>query len=266
MSGIILSMSSLLISRNFNSYEVATPVFEGPLDLLLHLIERAELDITKLAIAQVTDQYLDHIRKLEKLAPDEISAFLIIAAKLLQIKSEALLPRPPDREEGEEDPGEALARQLLEYQRFKTIADALLQHELSGERNYLRLAIPTRIEGRVDLADITLEDLVSAAMSALSQRDNRQELRTVVTPSPITIRQKIRLIAQTLKFSGRAKFHTLLETKPTRLDIVVTFLAVLELVKQHIIQVYQAQLFDEIELESTNANYDTDNIELEFGE
>ncbi|UCH60320.1 MAG: segregation/condensation protein A [Anaerolineales bacterium] len=254
------------MSRDFNTYEVATPVFEGPLDLLLHLIEKAELDITKLAIAQVTDQYLEHIRKLEKLAPDEISAFLVIAAKLLQIKSEALLPRPPERDEGEEDPGEALARQLLEYQRFKTIADVLYQREMSGERSYLRLAIPPQIEGRVDLSDITLEDLISAAIYVLSQRDDRQELRTVVTPSPITIRQKIKVIAQTLKQKGRANFITLLNSQPSRLDIVVTFLAVLELVKQHLIQVYQAQLFAEIELETTEAIFDIDHIELEFGE
>jgi len=259
-------MSSLLISRDFNSYEVTTPVFEGPLDLLLHLIEKAELDITKLALAQVTDQYLEHIRKLDKLAPGEISAFLVIAAKLLQIKSEALLPRPPEREEGEEDPGESLARQLLEYQRYKTVAELLLQHEITGLRNYLRLAIPPRIEGKVDLTDVSLEELVAAAASILNQTDDRQELQTVVTPSRVTIRQKIRKITQTLKHSGRANFLTLLDAKPSRLDIVVTFLAVLELVKQHFIQVYQSSLFDEIELEITDAIYDTDNIELEFGE
>jgi len=259
-------MARLLISRDFDSYEITTPVFEGPLDLLLYLIERAELDITKLALAQVTDQYLEHLHKLEELTPDDVSAFLVIAAKLLQIKSEALLPRPPERGEGEEDLGEALARQLLEYQRFKTVAEALFERESSGLRNYLRLAAPPRIEGKVDLSDTTLEDLVSAAASILNQVDSRQELRTVVAPSPITIRQKIRLISQTLKQKGKASFQALLAAKRTRLDVVVTFLAVLELVKQHFIRVYQARLFDEIVLETTDAMYDTEDLELEFGE
>src|SRR5512144_516146 len=107
-----------IASHQARAYTVATPVYEGPLDLLLQLIERAELDITTLALAQVTDQYLAYLRAMEEHAAEEVSAFLVIAAKLLQIKSEALLPRPPVREVGEEDPGAALAQQLLMYKRF----------------------------------------------------------------------------------------------------------------------------------------------------
>src|SRR4030065_1567248 len=91
-----------------SQYQVATPVFSGPLDLLLALIERAELDITSLSLALVTDQYLEHLKNIKERAADEVSAFLIVAAKLLQIKSEALLPRPPVRQPGEEDPGQTL--------------------------------------------------------------------------------------------------------------------------------------------------------------
>jgi len=119
-------------AHQVDAYQVATPVYEGPLDLLLQLIERAELDITKLALAQVTEQYLEYMRRLPDRAAEEVSAFLVIAARLLQIKSEALLPRPPARESGEEDPGEALARQLLAYKRYKEIADILAQKEISG--------------------------------------------------------------------------------------------------------------------------------------
>ena len=90
-------------------YLVATPVYQGPLGLLLQLIERAELDITKLSLAHVTDQYLKYLENLPELTAEEISSFLVIAAKLIQIKSESLLPRPPTRDPGEEDPGEALA-------------------------------------------------------------------------------------------------------------------------------------------------------------
>ena len=259
-------MARLLVSRDFDSYEITTPVFEGPLDLLLYLIERAELDITKLALAQVTDQYLDHLHRLEELTPDDISAFLVVAARLLQIKSEALLPRPPEREADEEDPGEALTRQLLEYQRYRSVAEALGERESAGLRSYLRLAAPPKIEGKVDLTGITLEALASAAASILNRMDSRQELRTVVAPSPITIRQKIRLISQTLKQNGKTSFLALLAAKRNRLDVVVTFLAVLELVKQHFIRVYQDRLFDEIVLETTDAMYDAEDLELEFGE
>src|SRR5512142_586785 len=105
-------MNLNIASHQTAAYQVTTPVYEGPLDLLLQLIERAELDITRLALAQVTDQYLAYLRGMEDRLAEEVSAFLVIAARLLQIKSEALLPRPPVREAGEEDPGEALAQQL----------------------------------------------------------------------------------------------------------------------------------------------------------
>src|SRR5688572_32818830 len=132
-----------IASRQTGGYTVNTPVYEGPLDLLLQLIERAELDITAIALATVTDQYLIYIRALQNNArPDEISAFLVIAAKLVQIKSEALLPRPPVREVGEEDPGESLARQLRIYKRFKEISNSLEEREKLGLHTYLRLAPP----------------------------------------------------------------------------------------------------------------------------
>ena len=125
MSGIIPGMNQDLLTRQPASYSVSTTIFKGPLDLLLTLIERAELDISTLALAQVTDQFLQYLNELESLAVEELSSFLVIAAKLLQIKSEMLLPRPPIREEGEEDPAETLARQLMEYKRYKEVAQIL---------------------------------------------------------------------------------------------------------------------------------------------
>jgi segregation and condensation protein A len=119
LGGVIipLAMELNVAGHQTNGYTVTITVYEGPLDLLLQLIEHAELDITAVALAKVTDQYLAYIH-LMQVPADEISAFLVVAAKLLQIKSEALLPRPPVREVGEEDPAEALARQLRIYKRF----------------------------------------------------------------------------------------------------------------------------------------------------
>jgi segregation and condensation protein A len=104
-----------------SSYKVQIPVYEGPLALLLDLIERAELDITAVSLGQVTEQYLAYVRALENVTADEISSFLVVASKLIQIKSEALLPRPPVREVGEEDPAEDLARQLRLYKLYKEV-------------------------------------------------------------------------------------------------------------------------------------------------
>jgi chromatin segregation and condensation protein Rec8/ScpA/Scc1 (kleisin family) len=161
-----------LAGRQARRYSVQTPLFEGPLDLLLQLIIRAELDITSLALAQVTEQYLEHIRTLE-VSADEISGFLVVAAKLLQIKSEALLPRPPVREPGEEDPGRALADQLMTYRRYKEIAVWLQAREAAGLHTYLRLAPPPKVEGRLDLTDYP-QDLLAAAEAVFSQEQDKQ--------------------------------------------------------------------------------------------
>ena len=249
------------------AYRVTTTIYEGPLDLLLQLIERTELDITKLALAQVTDQYLAHLRQISDRAAEEVSAFLVIAAKLLQIKSEALLPRPPTREQGEddEDPGEALARQLRIYKRFKEIAEILAQRETANLRTYLRLAPVPKAEGSVDLTGLTLDDLVLSAQAVLSQVQ-KLSLGTVVAPPKITIREKIGAITRFLKTNRKGTFRQLLARKPIRLDVVVTFLAMLELIKRRLVQVQQAEIFGEIEIEPTGNWDDNETFELEFGE
>src|SRR5512135_1370513 len=126
------------LSHQTGSYTVTIPVYEGPLDLLLQLIEHAELDITVVSLALVTNQYLEYIHQMNVPA-DEISAFLVMAARLLQIKSEALLPRPPVREPGEENPGEDLARQLRIYKRFKELSNWLDDRKDRNLRTYVRV-------------------------------------------------------------------------------------------------------------------------------
>ena len=199
-----------IVSHKAHTYTVATPIYEGPLDLLLQLIERAELDITSLALSQVTDQYLEHLHGLQDRAADEVSAFLVVAAKLLQIKSEALLPRPPLREEGEEDLGEALARQLIAYKRYKQIAIWLAERNDADLRTYLRLAPPPKVEGVLDLNGIDMEDLLAVAQAAFAALDLRKPLSTVVAAPRVTIREKISLISRFLKLHGLTKFHQLL--------------------------------------------------------
>ena len=133
-----------------SSYTVQLPVFEGPLDLLLQLIEHEELDVTKISLAQVTDQFLAYIKILESLNIADIAEFLVVAARLILIKSEALLPRPVERQPGEADPADELARQLIAYKRYKEIAGGLHEREAAGLRAYLRLAPPPKVEAKLD--------------------------------------------------------------------------------------------------------------------
>jgi len=250
-------------------YTVNTPVYEGPLDLLLILIERAELDITRLSLAQVTDQYLAYLHGLHQRAPEQVSAFLVIAARLIQIKSEVLLPRPPHREEGEEDPGEALAQQLIIYKRYKRIAEHLATREAAGLHTYLRLSPPPKIVGNLDLSDMTLDDLVEAARSIFARVDLRQDLKTVVAPPRVTIRQQIAQIVISLRQNGRSTFQAIVRTAASRLEIVVTFLALLELIKRNRISAQQETLFGDIELVPDPVLFDSvgvEDFELEFGE
>jgi segregation and condensation protein A len=244
-------------------YTVDIPVYEGPLDLLLQLIEHAELDITAVALAQVTDQYLAYIHQMQVPA-EEISAFLVVAARLLQIKSEALLPRPPVREAGEENLGEALARQLQIYKRFKELATWLEEREARHLRTYLRVAPPLKIEGHLDLSDITLADLLAAAEDIFSEEADKQALGTVISAPRLTIREKITLIAERLGRNPNSTFKSLLGPKPSRLEVVVTFLALLELVKRYRVAARQAGLFTEIEIEKMEDWGKDEELEIEF--
>ncbi len=253
-------------SHQVHPYNVATPIYEGPLDLLLQLIEKAELDITRLALAQVTDQYLQHLKEIQELAAEEVSAFLVIAARLIQIKSEALLPRPPVREQGEEDPAEALAQQLILYKRYRQIADSLAVREESGLRSYLRLGPIARFEANFDFSELSLADLVGAATTIFRSDRFKQSLNTIVTAPKVTIREKIRLISDMLKSFRQTTFRRLLNQKGSRLDIVVTFLAMLELIKRRLVRADQQVLFGEISIEPTDTWTDSDDFELEFGE
>jgi segregation and condensation protein A len=245
-------------------YTVHIPVYEGPLDLLLELIEHAELDITKVALAQVTDQFLAYVHAMQSVAADELSAFLVIAAKLLQIKSEALLPRPPEREPGEEDIGTTLVQQLRIYKRFKEIANWLQDRELKGLHTYLRVAPPPKIVSRLDLSDITLDDLLAAAETIFAAEREKAELGTVIAPPKITLREKIALITRTLQGRRHATFRELIGVRPTRLEVVVTFLALLELVKRYRVAARQDSIFSEIHIEATEEFREGEELDLEF--
>ncbi len=233
-------------------YKVQLPVFEGPLDLLLRLIEQEELDITTVALAQVADQYLAHLAELEERQARDLSDFLVVAAKLLLIKSEALLPRPPSStpEAEAEDTGDQLVQQLLIYKRFKSIANLLHEREKQGLHSYIRLAPLPERDPQLDIGDATIQDLLRVAQEALDVV-NGPPVGEVVSPVTVTIDEQIELIKQKLSQRRQIRFRQLLSPATTRVEIIVTLLAVLELIKQDQITVKQEKLFGAIILEES---------------
>jgi segregation and condensation protein A len=266
-SAIITNVDFQIASHQSEAYQINTEVYSGPLDLLLQLIERAELDITRLALAQVTDQYLEYLHQLEEQNAAEVSAFLVIAARLLQIKSSALLPRPIiPGVQLEEDPGDALARQLLIYKRFKELSGFLEKQEAEGKKTYLRLDTTprTQVAARLDLSDLTLENLVKVAAEIFNDGNELPPLSEVVTFPRITIREKISTILETLKRKGSLSFTDLIVKKENRVEVVVTFLAMLELVKRHMVGATQESIFGLINLVPEGELSNLEDQDLEF--
>ena len=175
-------------------YEVQLPVFSGPLDLLLHLIERDELDITAVSLIAVTDQYLAQVKQLTGEPLEQLMDFLSIGARLLLIKSRALLPQSSELAEGEEeeDPAESLARQLRIYRRFKVAAGFLASREQMGMRTYLRVAPPPALEQNVDLVGVDLDTLLSALRNVVERSDLKEDSVSVVAQQRnVTIEDQI---------------------------------------------------------------------------
>ncbi len=268
ISVIIFLVSLRIAEHQSDDYQVNTNVYEGPLDLLLELIEKAELDITRLALAQVTDQYLSYLRCLEEKDPAKVSAFLVIAARLIQIKASALLPKPTlvQLYADEEDPAEALERQLILYRRFKQIAAHFTMLQDQNLRSYLRVAPPPiQIDAKFDLSHVTLDDLMNAARRVFLSKPQMKSLNSVVNMPRITIRERITTIIERFKHQNKFTFRSLLDSN-NRVETVVSFLAVLELVKRHILQAQQLTLFGEINLETNDIIETTENLEIEFEE
>jgi len=233
------------------TYEVKLSVFQGPLDLLLHLIERQELDITVVALAQVTDQYLAHLQALDQIDPAYLADFLVVAARLLLIKSRLLLPPPPSvEEEEEEDVGDELVRRLREYQHFKAAVRLLEERESQGLRSYVRVAAPPAPPHQADLSGLTLDDLL-VAMRRLFQEGPTETVARVVAPLVVSLGEKVVQIREILRRQRRVLFSALTRRAGSRLEIIITFLAILELMKQRAVRAHQEQLFGEIVVEAT---------------
>lgn len=240
------------------AYAVRLPLFEGPLDLLLHLIEQEKLDISEISLVAVTDQYLKTIEQLEELAPGALADFLVVASRLLYIKSTRLLPKPMTDNEDEEDAGDSLVRHLLEYRQFKRAASELRSRQEEGARAFVRPPMT------VDLGELAQKqpEFGELDVSLLQRALKRALARIPVTPPPptvqrytVTVAERIESVRRVLADARQAAqpteeitFSYLLGEGSSRLEIIVTFLAVLELVKQREVVARQDATFGEIVL------------------
>lgn len=231
------------------TYSITLPTFSGPLDLLLRLIERSELDITAISVSQVADQYLAHVRSLAEVDPRALAEFVSLAARLLLIKSRALLPRPAaEGRAAPEDPdAEALARQLREYRRYKQVAALLRAWQEEDRRTFLRLA-PAPVE--LDLApppvNHTLAELIGALQRRLQLALPLDEATVISLGPRLTIGEVVARVRDRLARAPWFSFEDLFGDAVSREDVIVTFWAVLELIKRRVIVVEQRELFGTI--------------------
>lgn len=239
-------------------------MFEGPLDLLLHLIQQQQLDITTIALAQVTDQYLAYlaVRKASTLGSpvaqehvsDELAAFLSIAARLLLIKSRALLPRPLTETDVTDDNGQDLVQQLRLYRQFKEVAEFLGERDQESLHMFARTLPPgAQVEDwqpKLDLSGTTMENLTAALYALLQERkEQAPELGALV--HTVTIEDKISEIQTLLSTQPQTTFRALLSNAHSKVEIIVTFLALLEMIRHHRVSVHQETLFGPIAIKAT---------------
>ena len=233
-------------------YSISVPVFSGPLDLLLRLIEREELDITQVSLTQVTDQYLKQMTELRERRVEGLADFLVLAARLLLIKSQALLPKPPEIGITEIDPGEELAKQLRMYKKLKDMSEWLDSRQLQGLRTFLRIAAPVVVAKTVDLSGVELYDLRVAMADVLSRPiEKPRSVSELVGRPRITVRGSINKIAASLRRRIKVSFFALLKrghTNKTKTEIIATFLGILELARRNMVKAEQAEAFGDIDI------------------
>jgi segregation and condensation protein A len=234
-------------------YKVKLEVFEGPLDLLLYLIRKDEVDIYAVSIERITSQYLEYLETFRMLDLEIAGEFVVMAANLIYIKSRSLLPvhqQPPDEETEEEDPRWDLIRQLIEYKKFKDAAFQLHHRELMQEGLIVRVPEKPEFENSEALlkSEVGIFDLINAFQKVLKKIElKRADLREIFEES-FTVSDKIDFIMRTVQGNKPVTFFDLFATAASRTEIAVTFLALLELIRMSQIRVFQDGLFAEIEI------------------
>ena len=238
------------------SVEFKINEFEGPLDLLLHLIKESKMDIMNIEIEEITKQYMSYLESQEKMNLEIASEYLVLASELIEIKSKLLLPniKSEDNDEEDIDPREELVNRLLEYQAYKEITKVLQEKEELRREIYTKS--PENIKNYVNevteiTSDVTLDDLVDAFKRYLERKRDNKPLNTKITVKEITVSSRRYEIKKLLRVKGRVSFEELFPVV-SREYVVATFLAILEMAKSKELIITQNDTFDDIICEVTN--------------
>ena len=237
---------------------VKLQVFEGPLDLLLHLIDKNKIDIYDIPIVEITNQYMEYIQAMEKEDLNIMSEFLVMAATLLDIKCKMLLPKEVNEEGEEEDPRQELVEQLLEYKMYKYMSYELRDRQMDGEQVlYKAPSIPNEVLEYVEPVDLDelLGDLTLAKLNRIFKEVMKKQVDKIdpvrskfgkIEKEEVTLPDRLDFVSEYARTHSRFSFRSLLEQQTSRTQIVVTFLAVLQLMKEGVILIRQEHAFDDI--------------------
>lgn len=235
-----------------SDYKVRLEIFEGPLDLLLYLIKRDEVDIQNISITRITGQYLEYIETFRMLNIDLAAEFIVMAANLMYLKSRTLLPRqaqPPEEDAEEDDPRWELIRQLIEYKKFKDAANFLSLREVEQEGTFaLTPEKPETDPEPAPLAEVSIFDLIRAFQNVLKRFEESHDLGDIIDDR-YTVADKIEMMLGRFTPGETARFETLFADAANKAEVIVTFLAVLELMKMNQFVVRQSGSFGGIEVQ-----------------
>ncbi|MDL1872935.1 segregation/condensation protein A [Deltaproteobacteria bacterium PRO3] len=250
-----------MLSETQNAYKVDLEVFEGPLDLLLHLIKKNDVDIIDIPISLILEQYMEYLNLLEELNIDLAGDFLLMASELAHIKSKLLLPDHDKGEEDEEgeDPRAELIRRLLEYQRYKEAANALAARPMLGRDVFAHGMTPDPIEEEEAPVEVDLFQLISCFYEMLKKapKTTVHEVRV----ERVSVTERIYELMDKMRGQSMLEFRQLFDGQATRGGLIVTFLAVLEMVRMKVLQVTQSQTYGEIYLVPAFEGADLQNLE-----
>jgi len=237
-------------------YKVKLEIFEGPLDLLLYLIKRDEIDIYEISIERITKQYLDYLQAFKELKIDIAGEFIVMAANLIYLKSRSLLPidqQPPEEDAEEDDPRWDLIRQLIEYKKFKEAAAQLHDRAAEQERIFTRDGGSAPVsDAPLVLHEVGIFQLIHAFQEVIKRVEAREDLGEIFGER-FSVSEKIEKILERVASGSAVRFSELFGQITSRVEIVVTFLALLELIRLNQVRALQRRMFDEIEIAAVAA-------------
>lgn len=237
------------------NYSIKIDAFEGPLDLLLHLIKEKNVDIYDISIEEITKSYLDYINKMEELNINIASSYLVMAAELMEIKSKSLLPKVESEEDNEEEEvsRENLINKLVEYKKYKEMTEVFKELEINRNNIYIKPPenINNYVNNEIYNEEIEIDKLVEAMKNFLNRKELEKPLKTKITNKEYSVKERKNSIRNIIRNKKRVEFTELFE-EYNKSYIAVTFLSVLELAKEHELKISQDKNFDNIFIEGAS--------------